>query len=201
MNLGGPSDIDPTDMTEVLAAIEASPETSMSELDGFSAQQSAEVQLKLMEEERDTAIEAARQNYEALKELVNICKRRGFDPFEGESAPLSKPLALLTREELIARNEEVTQRINYNRRATSNDKIPMPTPQEQIDMYKKQLEENQSSPMIQLILSAMEAQKKGVEAPRTTAEPTVTYDEIPSALAYAASAKGEEPKRWWQFWK
>jgi hypothetical protein len=66
-------------------------------------------------------------NYDALHMLIDICKKKNFDPFEGEHWPFKKPVKDMTRDELVARNKEASERIAKTRGVDSKDKTPMPS--------------------------------------------------------------------------
>jgi hypothetical protein len=121
---------DPTDMTEVLEYLTSAPVE-----DDFLDHETTEERINRLEEEVAQAQAAAMLNFESLLLLINICKERGFEPFPGESMPLTKPVCNMTVEELIARNKEATARVEATRRANNLQKLKPPT-QDQIDeMY------------------------------------------------------------------
>ena len=128
MELGGPVDFDLVDET-------------------------SEEKIQRLEQELAEAKVAAKLNWDALRELMRICKERSFDPFPGENLEPRKPPSEMTRDELIARNAEATVRIEKNKRAPAVDKIPMPTYEEEMKLY-------QEDPQIKSLTNLMETMRK-----------------------------------------
>lgn len=118
-----PDNKDPLDMTEVLEDISVSP-ASISDMefeDDFLDHETNEEKIRRLEEEVSQAQAAALLNFEALRLLINVCKDRGFEPFPGESMPLSKPIFDMTPQELILRNNEATVRIEACKRVNNKE--------------------------------------------------------------------------------
>ncbi len=153
MNLGGDDSYDDynpkTDMSEVLRAL------GVDGTHNISSGMSEEVfqayphsTIASLKEDLKIAQQEAKLNFDALHELMRICKSRGFDPFEGESLPLKIKPCDMTREQLLERNKEATARVVKTRHVTTSGQIPMPTLEEECQLYP---EDPQITQLVELI--------------------------------------------------
>lgn len=130
MNLGGPSDFDE-----------------------FSPEETLEQQVyRLQNELNQLAIEYG-VAVQAIKYLLDHCKKNGVDPFPEGPMPLQESLKLIREmkpEELKKRNEEVTKRISP--RAKNPDSLKMNDAMVEQEKFVDGFEEN---PLISLICKAL----------------------------------------------
>jgi hypothetical protein len=159
---------DPTDMSEVLESLETE---GHNDHDSESTPMTHDQIVALLVQERDYYKEESHKDREALKTIMALCNQKGFDPFGEGSKPLPRRATDLSREELVARNEEATARIEKTRSVDSKDKIPMPTYEEQAKLYKE-------NPNVTLFMELMEKSK----------------------MTESERIAKKEPKRpWWKF--
>jgi hypothetical protein len=124
----------------------------------------------LLTQERDYYREESEKDRDALKTIVALCKNKNFDPFGETSQPLTKPVALMSREELVARNKEATASIEKNRHVTSPDQIPMPTYEEESKLYQQSAEKSTYVGAILELMEKSKAEEKArIEAKRPKA--------------------------------
>lgn len=132
-----PNNKDPLDMSEVLQDLEMGGHNDMDfedEVPVAAPLETIEERVRRLEGELANAERAALMHFESLRLLMSICKERGFEPFPGESMPLTKPISEMTTDELMARNKEASARV-VNRRVNSAEKLAPPTPEQMEAMY------------------------------------------------------------------